>query len=777
MISLDRVKPAVQVRPIVIWGVTALGWCAALVATGSSATSVASWVGVVAAGVLLPGMALVRAVRSTRAALVEDIGWAIPAGCLVAMAGWALGVVSPLGAPPWLFGPAVAAALVALPATRARVLARPAPGWGPGPHLAVAGAVAVAIGWMAVDFLRLNPPYPGPGGTTYYPDTLFQLAVVGRLRHSLELSYPLVAGEPFSYQWFAHAVLAHLLDAGPDGADAVLRLAPAALVPALVVTGAVVAREVAGRVAAGPISAALVAVVGTTVATRQADGASVPIVQTYWWASLTTSFGWMAVVATAGAALVLIRPRPGGSTPVALFVPFAVLAVGAKPSNLAVLLGGAGLVWVAALVARRPARRAFAVAAVLGALLLAARLTVYGGGDYGLRVEVFGGFRRRAAQLFPGLTGARPDELALTLPQVSAVAVAAGLVLYFLPLVPRLAGLALLGRRDPAAWFFLGVAAAAVGAVAVFRHPAESESFFLISAYPVLLVGSAAGLAAGWERLGRPVAPVVVGAVLGAVATAVVAAVAPPDPRAALAAAFGHPPTAAEMGPWRQAAHMLAPLGALVAALVVAAFACRAWARGDRARPRAATAACVAGLLGTGLLSTGFHLTATAPTLAQAVAGDPASTRVTRDEADAARWLAEHSDPADVYATNRVCAQDQAGPVVPEWCAAKTFAMSALSGRAAHVGGWAYADRNLDSAWRTTRWWAAQPFWDPPRLAAEQAAFTDPTPRRLAALRAEGVRWLVDDTRGAPADVEALDRLAVRRFTSPGVRVWELRAG
>jgi hypothetical protein len=101
--------------------------------------------------------------------------------------------------------------------------------------------------------------------------------------------------------------------------------------------------------------------------------------------------------------------------------------------------------------------------------------------------------------------------------------------------------------------------------------------------------------------------------------------------------------------------------------------------------------------------------------------------------------------------------------------------MSALSGRTAYVGGLAYADRNLDSAWRATQWWSAQPFWAPRRLAAEMDAFANPSPDRLAALRAAGVRWLVADSRGAPTDKAELDRIAIRRFSSKGVQVWELR--
>lgn len=186
-------------------------------------------------------------------------------------------------------------------------------------------------------------------------------------------------------------------------------------------------------------------------------------------------------------------------------------------------------------------------------------------------------------------------------------------------------------------------------------------------------------------------------------------------------------------------------------------------------------AAGVAGLLGTGLLSTVLYTTAQAPTLAQGVRFDGAGAVVTRDEADAARWLADHSAPADVFAPNRVCTQSQPGPSLPQPCTAKAFAMAALSGRDAYVGGWAYADRNLDSAWQAMQWWSAQPFWDPDRLNAQMRAFTQPTAGALAVLRARGVRWLVADDRGVRVDIDTLDQLATRRYSSATVQVWQLR--
>jgi hypothetical protein len=138
----------------------------------------------------------------------------------------------------------------------------------------------------------------------------------------------------------------------------------------------------------------------------------------------------------------------------------------------------------------------------------------------------------------------------------------------------------------------------------------------------------------------------------------------------------------------------------------------------------------------------------------------------------AGRWLADNSAPTDVLAVNRTCLQ----PVSAGVCTAKDFTMSALAGRDVDVGGWAYAPRNLDSAWQSSVWYANQPFWDPARLTQEMAAFRSPNTELLDQLYTErGVRWLVADRGGARANAALLDTVAIRRLSLPTVTVWELR--
>ncbi|WP_156144151.1 hypothetical protein [Sinomonas humi] len=768
------------------WLLLAAVWFAVLVATGSPALDTARWVVACVLAVLLPGIALVRAVRPAQAPLIEDVAWGIPAGCLVALAGWVLDAGLPWSPPSWLWGPAVIAVLLAVPTARRRVLARPAPGWGVGPNLAVIGAIAVAIAWMAQDFLRLNPADPGAGGRAYYPDVLFQLAVVGQMRHSLVPQYPTVSGEPFAYHWFGHAILAHLATgSGVDPWDMVLRLAPVTLLPAIVLLAAVVARRLSGNVWAGPIAAALLTVMGNTAATFWTpDGRSQSVVQTYWWASLTTVFGWLATLACAGCAIAFLRKgADDDAVPVRLLIPLLVFGAGAKSADDAVLAGGAVFAVLVALRTKRRVRAALIVCAATVGILLIAKYTIYGGTGYGLQFAPGGTIQQLATWLFPGLTTPSTGSSYLSLPQLPMLALVAAFGLWLLPLLPRLVGIGYLtaARRDAASWFVLGTVVAGFGGALAFRQPGLSEEFFLVAAYPVGIVGSASGIATYLAR--RQDTPwrlaSLVGLLFGLAATIAIATFAGRTPPMAawLTSHGGAGPTPTVVDPVQQVMWWAGPLVVLAAVLGgCGALAILLTMRRTRLR-RAVPVGLLAALLGTGMLSTGLYLTNTATTPSLAVvqgAGQPPN--VTQDELAAGKWLAAHAGPHDVVGSNQQCLQPQAGPQPQNPCTAKAYTLSALSQRSVDVGGWAYAPRNLDSAWTATVWWPNQPFWDPERLTEETTSFTQPTPALLDRLySSRGVRWLVADRNGTPADAKLLDSLAVRRLTLPTVTVWELR--
>jgi hypothetical protein len=66
------------------------------------------------------------------------------------------------------------------------------------------------------------------------------------------------------------------------------------------------------------------------------------------------------------------------------------------------------------------------------------------------------------------------------------------------------------------------------------------------------------------------------------------------------------------------------------------------------------------------------------------------------------------------------------------------------------------------------------PYWDPALLAANDAAFTHPSPATVGALRTRyGVGWLVVDTR-RPYDPAGLAGVATLRFARGDVLVYEL---
>ena len=193
--------------------------------------------------------------------------------------------------------------------------------------------------------------------------------------------------------------------------------------------------------------------------------------------------------------------------PVRLLARFLVLCVGARSSELPVLLGGVGVALVAMAWQRQWARaRRAGVVLVLGvAVGVGAVATLYAAGGYGLVVRAGGRLALVLGQLMPGLLRrTAPGVLAaLEAPEVALLAAA---VVYLLPLVPRLVGLPLAlwhRARDPAGWVALGTLATGAAATFTFLHAASSEVSFLVSAYPLALVGSAAGLVVGLEGAWR----------------------------------------------------------------------------------------------------------------------------------------------------------------------------------------------------------------------------------------------------------------------------------
>lgn len=139
----------------------------------------------------------------------------------------------------------------------------------------------------------------------------------------------------------------------------------------------------------------------------------------------------------------------------------------------------------------------------------------------------------------------------------------------------------------------------------------------------------------------------------------------------------------------------------------------------------------------------------------------------------AARWVRDHSDPAEVIATNVHCL----GRAEPG-CFRTAYLISAYAERRVVVEGWAYVPAELVGAppIADTDIYT-HPFWDPGLLAVNDAVFTSPSEASLAALRERSpkLRWLVAD-RSFPGDLVGLARVARPAFESGRYVVFEVGA-
>jgi hypothetical protein len=756
---------------------------AALAATGSSARDVLIWPLVIGAGVLLPGVAVTRATRRTPVSLGDDIAWAIPVGLAVALLGWCFSRL--VQTPGWLWGLVVAALVMAAPAARRRALAAPRGRWGAPTSWSLAGVVVVAVAWMTREYLQWTPVDPGPHGHVYYIDSAFHAAMFAELSRPGLPTYPMVAGQPLSYHWFPYAILGNLgSGTGLDRFDMALRLTPVALVLGTLLLIVAVARQLSGRPLAGPLAAALFAVVGASTPTLwSAVGVGSSMVNTYWWVGPPQPMGWITGLAVLGAGLAVVRRAPSDrAAPAALLPVLVMLTAGAKSSVLPVMVCGFALACGVAVLRRdwrQTVRTAFVTVLIVVVLGVAA-VTIYEGQSYGLRIAPGVGLETVARAVFPGLERIDPNQVFLLRGHLSPAVLATGAVLWLVPQLIRALGVGwLIARRpsDPGTWVVLGCGVGGLAAFALLRHPGSSEVFFPISAFPMLVVGSAAGLAtvlpAGRElrrRLPTGLAFVGIGFIVAAV-TALAAGASSPLVR--WRAGYGQVPNGREVSALDQIWAWSWPLLSVLAASVVLGLVVLVFVR----RWTAALGAGLASLLGVGCFATVALITgATQPSIPEQLAANHSGRppALTRDLVAAGSWLAKHDHDTDVVAVNRACLP--LSDPDPQVCHSQDFTITWATGLRSDVEGWAYAGRNVEAAWDDrTLPYSAQPFWDQARLGAELQAFTDPTAAGYDALYDSGVRWLLADRPTTPLPLAGMDALADRELTLGTVTLWRLR--
>lgn len=712
--------------------------------------TVARYTAYTAFGVTLPGLVLYRVLSRRRANLLEDLAAGFVVGtaalilCYLAAAAAGLQRWAALWAVP------VLVAAVAVPGWRRRVWARveqplrPVTGWLAGLGCAIPLVVVHQHGPE-----QFTPAFTDP--RINYFDMPFHTALAASARHDVPLQAPWVDGEPMKYHYFFHQLVA--ATSWATGVDLTNLVFGLLWLPLVLVSSALVfvlADRIAPRsIWFGPLAMVIAAVGGTVQ----------PYAEVALAADMTTTSAYLSPTQNLGVALALLLVIVAGDILTAdragglwILLGLLVLAAsGSKATILPLAVCGFGLVVLVRLLGRRLAGRALVGAAVAVVVLGLSIVVVYGGESSGTVVEAGRAFARLAPyQQLRATTGAEIDtkaQLATAIVTVLAWSVAtAGLVVF------------LRSRtlwRDPRVVFLAGFAIAGLAATVLTDQPGNSQMYFHRTAMPVVAVLACAGLWRLVVRLGDPAAPALVGiAGVAGLGACLVARVVADDAIARDAASVALP--------W------IVTGAALLAAAVVVTLVWKA------ARPvspigyAGAVALISAAMTGATLvpLMSVFTGSGAAGTIfALPFAGGP-----DRTEAAAARWLRANSDTDDLVATNAHCAARPRGA-----CDTRHFWIAALTERHVLVEGWAYTNTINGIVAGTGRNPSLEPFWDQPRLVANDAVFERPSAGTVGVLRNRyGVRWLYADTTSTPVP-RSLGRFAVLRYDRPGVRIYELR--
>ncbi len=681
--------------------------------------------------VLVPGVLLWRALRGRSGGLPFDLVGGITLGYTVEIGGYLIGRAAGFPYLHVVVAGGVLAAFLAVPGLRRHWRGGGRP-MGARWSWTTAGLAALIMAWETVSFLRPHP-LTWPGYANPYGDMPFHQSLVAELRHHLPAEYPTVAGTPLRYHWFLHAEWAAA--SWSSGIEPFLLTYRLGLVPAivlLVVAMAVVAqRIVPGRWWTGPLAAALAlfAVAPDPAGWSTAAVPTADIPRTMW-QSPTQTFGGLLFAGAMLALIDLLRPRipdrrPGLGPWIAFTLAIAG-ATGAKATYAPLLIAGLLAVAGIDLLRRRLNGRALAAAGITAAAFGIAWLTMFRGTTAGLFVAPLASLDASLPRTpHPGWT------------------VAHLLAIWALGWCAVIAAAAVLARRrgwaDPMLVVSAGIGVAGLAVVLLTKQMSTSQMFFLVSARPylaVLVVAALVAVAAG--RSGIVAAAVALGAGVTLLGDRISPAVAPEAGTVAIL--------------WPYA------LPALAAVAVVLLL------RTSRRTAPAAAFAAFALLIGAVVPSTIAYGHSILP-----VAADPEIRPIPRGAPAAGRWLREHTGTDDLIATNNHC-RFRTG-----FCDARQFWLAAFAERRVLVEGWGFTPPANELAARNQLKSNRIPYWDPARLAANDAAFRRPGTGAVEQLRDRyGVRWLVAD-KGWPYDRTGLARAAELRYETGQLAIYQIR--
>lgn len=727
-------------------------------------TSTLHFLGYLALGVALPGTLLWRAVQGRASWFVSDVAAGAALGyaleVLVYIAVRALGL--PLLVLAWPIATIVA--FVAVPGLRRFWRGsgeRTPPWWG----WSMAGLVAILGVWSGLRFFRYHGlvwPYMGAPDA----DSPFHLALIGEAKHHMPLTSPWLSGEPLYYHWFVYADMAATSwVTGLEPQLLLLRLSPLPMIIGLGVLVAVIARRLTGLWWAGLAAAVSTFLVlapnpypwpldpwfSTFSTSPYDDGSSFRAVL---WTSPTHTFAAMLFAALVLVLVGLVRGESRGWWQWALFTILLVAVMGAKATFLPILLAALLAVVFVELVARRRWHRPALVAAGLTVLcVFFAQFVLFGGASQGLAIDPLHQMRISGGPYTTSFTtGAYPPRWHLLL--------ALGLTLLCWTSVWAGIGGLLVRRRflDPTVALLLGIGAAGMGGILLFGQDGGAEGWFLGVARPYLCIASVLGVVAliGARRLAWPAGAAILAAVaLGAAVIHLLRAVSSNRvPTTSVAFALTWP--------------------YLVLAGAVALFAVLLLRSRDRRLAGLRAALVVSMLAGFGIFAAADHVAEGARvSLAKGWRNQLyAGPFISKGTLEAGRWLRDHSAPNDLIATNAHCLPY---PGTPRGrCDDRHFAISAFSERRFLVEGWGFTSASHTQSTLQNVSFVYVDFWDPQRLADNDAAFRAPSAQTVDRLRERyGVRWLFVDASAGPVG-NNLGRFATLRFTSGVCSVYEI---
>lgn len=715
-------------------------------------------------GVVLPGVLLLRALCGSTGSWPEDIGLGATVGIAYQLIGWALftaaGLEGYLVAWPALV---LVVFVTARPLHRYWRIGRP-------PRLPIAWhwaiAVAITIAVLCLLYQGMAANQVPPDGTAYYPDLLYHLSMLNQAVHNVPPGLPQVSGQGLDYHWFVNAHMAAGVDITGASTELVLfRLWFLPMVVVSLLVFAALARQVSRTWWAGIVAISML-MIGQLVDVWAIGAGLGSSPFTYYSPSL--GFGTVMAVAAGVFLMDALYRGPAPWRMWILVVPLLVVAGGAKPTGLPVLLGGLGMAGLCQLIVkRRLPWQSIATAVVVGLTILVT-LTTVAGSTAGSTFRLFGIVRS-----MPGYKEATGDTVMAggpgwilpSLTEQDTVAMWGALVVLATILVSQLSVLSAFAaaghrgtRRDPVAWFLVGAVLAGWLALLVVDHPSAGEIYFPRSATPFAAAAAAWVVVSALRGRSRLVhAIVLVGGLTLGTQLVVLASQYKPFPRGSREnriAALGVP--------------MAVLVGALFTALLIWLLV--------RWRVKV-----ICGLGGAVAVMTLIGLSVPSGWAVLRYIGDYgwpaervstiAADQIHPDEQRAALWLKANSRPEDVVASNTACRPTRRQPP----CDARGYIVSGIAGRQTVLEGWAYTQPAMARQGVDGKSYHWQPSPWPDRAGIIQRLFTAPNREVIATLRdTYGVRWIYADALAGPVPIQTLGKLAVLRHEEPSVLIYEI---